>query len=90
MKRVMIVSPRDFSLCTVVLKDKESGIVFTPFCTIDHPKFPETKAPIRATVHLGGWVLIPKEDGTTKTIYITEIDFSGNIPKGMIKMGADL
>ena len=90
LKRIIIISPRDLVMCTMMLKDKKTNIVYVPVKAIDHPKFPAQKAPIRATMNIGGWVLIPMENGMTKTIYMTEVDPNGMIPKGMLKMGADL
>ena len=90
LKRIMIISPRDLCMVTTLCKDQKTGNIFVPCATIDHPKWPEQKAPIRAVCHIAGWVLMPQHDGTTKTIYMTEIDPIGNIPKSMLKMGADV
>jgi len=74
---------------TQFIKDNDTGIVYTPTFSIDHPDFPEKKEPVRASILLGGWILIPTKTGCS-TVYCAEINPNGNIPKSLIKFSADL
>ena len=57
--------------------------------SIEHPDFPIKENPVRATVHLAGWILIPNKNGCD-TVYVAEVNPNGNIPKSLIKFSADL
>ena len=59
LKRIAILSPWDLIFVTQFIKDNDTGIVYTPTFSIDHPDFPEKKEPVWASILLGGWILIP-------------------------------
>lgn len=57
--------------------------------SIDHPKFPEKSNPVRASIILAGWILVPTKEGCA-TCYVAEVNPNGNVPKSLIKFSADL
>ena len=83
-----IVSPRDIIFSGVFAKDVETNITFAITYSADRPKYPPKSSPVRAHCHMGGWILFEKEDKTCDSVYVSEIDVKGNIPKSFLKMAA--
>jgi hypothetical protein len=84
-----VLSPRDLIFGVQFIKDYETGVVYCPMYSLDHPQFPEKANPVRASIILAGWLLVPNKEGCS-TVYCAEINPNGNIPKSLIKFSADL
>lgn len=84
MKGMMVVSPRDVVLLNQISYSR-NGCWYISVCSTEHDDKPELTNPVRATSPIGGWVLVPQEDGSTNCEYISELDPKGNFPDFIIK-----
>ena len=88
-KRILILSPRDFMCYGSMVKFKNGMIVF-PVKSFDRDDKPVTKKYVRASLFIGGWVLLPKGENNTLCYYYNRADMGGSIPEFVMKQGASM
>lgn len=87
--RILVVASRQIVFTSQLIKSKETGCLYTPTFSIDHDDVPVVKDPVRALVHIGGWVIMPRGTGS-QVIYAAEINPGGSIPTYLIEKTADI
>lgn len=86
-KKVVAVSPRDMVLASKAYAHGQTLMEVST--SIDTPECPLRENVIRAKVHVGGFSAETTENGLTRVVLVTEIDFGGVIPKSvMLRMSA--
>lgn len=86
-KKFLVISRRETIILSKTFKFS-NGIIMRPASSVTHDDAPIVKDPVRATVYLGGWILIPENDGKhTRCVYFNASNPNGSIP-GMFKTKA--
>lgn len=86
-KKVLAVSPRDMVLAAKLFSQGQALLVVST--SIETPECPPKDNVIRARVYSGGLWVETTEQGLTRIVLVTEIDFGGVIPKSvMLRMSA--
>ena len=79
-----VTAPRDFCNLTH-WEARPDGNIILIAKSVEHPKCPEAKPYVRATLHIGGWVLEPAPNNSTKVTYLMQTDINGSVPTFVVK-----
>ena len=84
-KGKLLVSGRDFVVCTHKFTDEEGRIIISTY-SVQHADKPDQDGYVRGDIKMAGWVIVPEKDSEDKckVQYVTEIDFSGSLPTALV------
>ena len=72
-KKILMVASRDLVLCAQLIRLR-NNVVLVPTTSVDDPRYPESSSSVRAILDVGGWVLYPQPDGTTRGVFMSLCD----------------
>eukprot|EP00455_Lapot_gusevi_P045797 TRINITY_DN5912_c0_g1_i1.p1 TRINITY_DN5912_c0_g1~~TRINITY_DN5912_c0_g1_i1.p1 ORF type:complete len:954 (-),score=260.10 TRINITY_DN5912_c0_g1_i1:40-2901(-) len=72
---------RDFVMVTKWTR-LQDGTCVVVGKSVTHPDYPEGKKRVRATAHLGGWVIKPSQKVSSRSLvfYFMQVDLGGSVP----------
>lgn len=84
-KKQFPASGRDFCILQRRV-NLPNGQVIAAATSTTHPNCPPVKGLVRATLHMGAFVLEPAGDNATKITYLTYVDLGGSVPGSIANM----
>ncbi len=74
------VSNRDFVMLQYTTYEPD-GTIKVAIGSIEDPRVPPAKDPVRARTLIGGFLIKPAGEGKSELTYVTQVDLAGSIPQ---------